>query len=156
MIVLLYRFENYSRGVFVIYAALLLLLLLASRASFRLLSEFVHRRRGDGDRLLVYGAGEGGAITVRELLNNRDHPYRMLGFIDDDFVKRGSRIQGYPVLSGYEGLVSLIDGGAVDRVVISTRKIPLSRVRDLEQLCAERGVALSRIDFKLEHLVAVS
>ena len=155
-LLLLFRFDNYSRGVFVIYAALFLLIQLASRASFRLMSEFVHRRRGDGDRLLVYGAGEGGAIAVRELLNNRDHPYRMLGFIDDDFAKRGSRIQGYPVLSGYEGLVSLIDGGAVDRVVISTRKIPLSRVRDLEQLCAERGVALSRLDFKLEHLVAVS
>jgi UDP-GlcNAc:undecaprenyl-phosphate GlcNAc-1-phosphate transferase len=155
-LLLLFRFDNYSRGVFVIYAALFLLIQLASRASFRLMSEFVHRRRGDGDRLLVYGAGGGGAIAVRELLNSRDHPYRMLGFIDDDLAKRGIRIQGYPVLSGYEGLVSLIEGGAVDRVVISTRKIPLSRVRDLEQLCAERGVALSRIDFKLEHLVAVS
>jgi FlaA1/EpsC-like NDP-sugar epimerase len=139
----------------VIYAALFLLIQLGSRASFRLMSEFVHRRRGDGDRLLVYGAGGGGAIAVRELLS-RDRPYRMLGFIDDDHGKRGVRIQGYPVLSGYDGLVSLIEGGAVERVVISTRKIPLSRVRELEQLCAERGVALSRLDFKLEHLVAVS
>jgi UDP-GlcNAc:undecaprenyl-phosphate GlcNAc-1-phosphate transferase len=155
-LLLLFRFDNYSRGVFVIYAALLLLIQLGSRASFRLMSEFVHRRRGDGDRLLIYGAGGGGAIAVRELLQNRDHPYRMLGFIDDDHAKRGVRIQGYPVLSGYDGLMSLIEGGAVERVVISTRKIPLTRVRELEQLCAERGVALSRIDFKLEHLVAVS
>jgi UDP-GlcNAc:undecaprenyl-phosphate/decaprenyl-phosphate GlcNAc-1-phosphate transferase len=154
-LLLLFRFDNYSRGVFVIYAALFLLIQLGSRASFRLMSEFVHRRRGDGDRLLVYGAGGGGAIAVRELLS-RDRPYRMLGFIDDDHGKRGVRIQGYPVLSGYDGLVSLIEGGAVERVVISTRKIPLSRVRELEQLCAERGVALSRLDFKLEHLVAVS
>jgi UDP-GlcNAc:undecaprenyl-phosphate GlcNAc-1-phosphate transferase len=155
-LLLLFRFDNYSRGVFVIYAALLLLIQLGSRASFRLMSEFVHRRRGDGERLLIYGAGGGGAIAVRELLQSRDHPYRMLGFIDDDNGKRGVRIQGYPVLSGYDGLISLIEGGAVERVVISTRKIPLSRVRELEQLCAERGVALSRIDFKLEHLVAVS
>ncbi len=154
-LLLLFRFDNYSRGVFVIYATLLLLIQLASRASFRLMSEFVHRRRSHGDRLVVYGAGEGGAIAARELLNRED-PYRLLGFIDDDHARHGVRIQGYPVLTDYDGLVSLIEGSAVDRVVISTRKIPLRRVRELEQLCAEHGVALSRLDFRLEHLVAVS
>ena len=152
----LFRFTNYSRGVFIIYASLLILLQLGSRASFRLISEFVRRRRGDGERLLIYGAGDGGSIAVRELLGNPDHHYRMLGFIDDDDTKRGNRIQGYPVLSGYQGLISLIEGGAVDRVIISTRSVPLIRVRDLEKLCADRGVALSRLDFRLEHLVAVS
>jgi len=152
----LFRFTDYSRGVFIIYAALLLLMHVGSRASFRLISEFARRRRGSGDRLLIYGAGEGGAIAVRELVGNPDHNYRMLGFIDDDDRKRGSRINGYPVLSGYEGLIFLIEGGAVDRIVISTRSIPLIRVRDLEALCAEKAVALSRLDFRLEHLVAVS
>jgi UDP-GlcNAc:undecaprenyl-phosphate GlcNAc-1-phosphate transferase len=152
----LYRFENYSRGVFVIYASLLLLMQLGSRASFRLMSEFVRRRRGGRERILIYGAGDGGSIAVRELLGNPANDYRMLGFIDDDDTKRGSRIQGYPVVSNYDGLISLIEGGAVDRVVISTRRVPLSRVRDLEALCAERGIALSRVDFRLEHLVAVS
>ena len=64
----LYRFELYSRGVFVIYAALLLLLLLASRASFRLIGEFIQRRQHAGDRLVIYGAGAGGAAAVRELV----------------------------------------------------------------------------------------
>jgi FlaA1/EpsC-like NDP-sugar epimerase len=80
----------------------------------------------------------------------------MLGFIDDDPAKRGSRMQGYTVLSGYSGLISLIEGGAVDRVVISTHAIPASRVQELEAICAHRGVALSRLSFHLEHLVAVS
>ena len=152
----LFRFDNYSRGVFIIYAALLMLMQLGSRASFRLMSEFVRRRRGGGERLLIYGAGEGGSIAVRELLGNPDHHCRMLGFIDDDERKRGSRIQGYRVLGGYDRLLSLLEGGAVDRVVLSTRSIPLGRLRNLEALCADKGVALSRLDFKLEHLVAVS
>jgi UDP-GlcNAc:undecaprenyl-phosphate GlcNAc-1-phosphate transferase len=152
----LFRFDSYSRGVFIIYAALLMLMLVGSRVSFRLMSEFVRRRRRGGERLLIYGAGDAGSIAVRELIGNLDHNYRMLGFIDDDERKRKSRIQGYPVLSGYEGLVSLIDGGAVDRVIISSRRIPPSRVQELEALCAEKAVALSRLDFRLEHLVAVS
>ena len=59
-IVYLFRFEDFSRGVFVIYAALLMLGLSGSRASFRLISEFVKRRRA-GRRLVIYGAGDGGA-----------------------------------------------------------------------------------------------
>ncbi len=152
----LFRFENYSRGVFVIYAALLMLVVTGSRASFRLMSEFVRRRRETGQRLLIYGAGDGGSVAVRELMGNEANPYRMLGFIDDDPAKRGSRVQGYPVLSGYSGLISLVEGGAVDRVIISTRAIAPARVQELEELCSRHGVALSRLSFHLENLVAVS
>jgi UDP-GlcNAc:undecaprenyl-phosphate GlcNAc-1-phosphate transferase len=69
LIVYIYRFENYSRGVFIIYGTLLLLLLAGSRASFRLISEFAHRRRDGGRRLVIYGAGDGAATASRELLS---------------------------------------------------------------------------------------
>ena len=152
----LFRFQNYSRGVFIIYAALLMLVVTGSRASFRLISEFVRRRRQVGERLLIYGAGRMGALAVRELMTNASSPYRMLGFIDDDETKRGSRVEGYPVLSAYAGLVSLVEGGAVDRVIISSRTIEGGRVQELETLCATHAVALSRLSFHLENLVAVS
>src|SRR5262249_12854497 len=51
----LYRFESYSRVVFVIYSGALFLLLCGSRASFRLVEEFVQRRRSVGERCVVYG-----------------------------------------------------------------------------------------------------
>jgi UDP-GlcNAc:undecaprenyl-phosphate GlcNAc-1-phosphate transferase len=133
-----------------------MLLHTGSRASFRLMSEFVRRRRDTGQRLIIYGAGEAGSIAVRELMGHPVSQYRMLGFIDDDEARRGSRVQGYPVLGSYRNLVPLIESGAVDRIVISTRAVPFSRVRDLEALCAARGVALSRLNVQLEHLVAVS
>ncbi len=151
-----FRFENYSRGVFIIYAALLMLLVSGSRASFRLMSEFIRRRRKSGARLLIYGAGAGGSLAVRELMENPAQDYRMVGFIDDDPLKQGTRLQGYSVISSYGGLVSLIQGGAVDRVVISTGRIPVNRVTELEALCLQHGVSLSRLQLVLEDLVAVS
>ena len=66
----LFRFEHYSRGVFIIYAALLMLVMTGSRASFRLISEFIRRRRESGQRLLIYGAGDAGAIAVRQLIGS--------------------------------------------------------------------------------------
>ena len=58
------------------------------------------------------------------------------------------------MLSTFSGLVPLIERGAVDRIVISTRAIPSSRVLELEQLCAARGVALSRLTLQIDHLVS--
>ena len=100
----LYRFERYSRGVFVIYAALLLLLLLASRASFRLIAEFIQRRQHTGERLVIYGSGAGGAAAVRELVGQAGQPVRMIGFIDDDQDKQRVRCHGYHVLGPYTKL----------------------------------------------------
>ena len=152
----LYRFENYSRGVFVIYAALLLLMLIISRASFRLIGEFIQRRKREGARLAIYGAGGGGAATARELLGSSSQQYRMLGFIDDDPEKTGTRFQGYRVLGGYEELVKLVHDGAVDSVVISIRMLDGARLRDVRALCDENGVMLSKFKVDIQHLGEVS
>ena len=156
LIVYLYRFENYSRGVFVIYSALLLLLLCASRASFRLISEFASRRRQAGPRVVIYGAGDSAAAAVRELLGRTVDGYRMLGFIDDDPGMARVRMQGYPVLGDFSSLVSLISNGAVDTVVITTHLISVDRLETLRRLCSEHHVALARLHFKLDEIVAAS
>ena len=158
MMTILYltRFERYSRGVFVIYSALLMLMMIASRASFRLISEFARRRRKDGPRLVIYGAGEGGLLAVRELLNDRAENYRLVGFVDDDPGTHQSRLHGYVVLGGYEGLVNLIRRGEVDAIVISARLMNVARLRQLEELCTERNVRLARLHVGLTPLVAVS
>jgi UDP-GlcNAc:undecaprenyl-phosphate GlcNAc-1-phosphate transferase len=155
LLLFLYRFENYSRGVFVIYAALLMILLMCSRASFRLIQEFVQRRQ-PGERLVIYGAGDAGALAVRELLNDKEMRYRMLGFADDDPGKIKTRVQGYPVLGHYETLAALVTAGAVDTVAISMRSLGLARVRALEELCAAHGVTLLRFQFTVERLVSAS
>jgi UDP-GlcNAc:undecaprenyl-phosphate GlcNAc-1-phosphate transferase len=155
LLVYLYRFENYSRGVFIIYGALLFLLLGGSRASFRLISEFAQRRRHEGRRLVIYGAGEG-AMTVRELLGRSQENFRLLGFVDDDPNLARRRVQGYPVLGDYASLVSLISNGAVDGVVISTTLIDVARLEELRGVCAEHQVSLARVHFKLDELVAAS
>jgi UDP-GlcNAc:undecaprenyl-phosphate GlcNAc-1-phosphate transferase len=154
-ILYLFRFYSYSRAVFVIYAALLMLLATGSRASFRLMAEFVRRRRL-GDRILIYGAGEAGAMTVRELSAPDRPPARLIGFADDDRDTHGSRVMGYPVLGGYDSLVTLIENGAVDQVVISTRLMDQNRLRELEGLCASSDVRLLRLQVHLESISSVS
>jgi UDP-GlcNAc:undecaprenyl-phosphate GlcNAc-1-phosphate transferase len=149
----LFRFEHYSRGVFVIYAALLTLVLIGSRASFRLISEFVQRRQA-GRRLVIYGAGDGGSIASRELMSSKAEPYAMVGFVDDDPAKKRTRVNGFAVIGGLEVLTRLVADGGVDDVVISIREIDPAKVKHLEELCSRHGVRLRRIQFTFEQLVA--
>jgi UDP-GlcNAc:undecaprenyl-phosphate/decaprenyl-phosphate GlcNAc-1-phosphate transferase len=149
----LYLFLGYSRAVFVIDALLLMLAVTTSRASFRMIGETVQRRRRGGRRVVVYGAGDGGALAVRELLKSSQNSVRIVGFVDDDSRKRRMRVQGYPVLGGFESLTTLILAGAVDAVVVSIRVIDVARLRALEDLCTEHDVPLSRLFVGLEALV---
>lgn len=155
LLVYAYRFQSYSRGVFIIYAALLLLLIVGSRASFRLMSEFVYRRNQSGQRVVIYGTGDVAATAVRDLLTTRHGGYRMLGYIVEDPALERTDMQGYPVLGGYQALLRHIDEGRVDIVVI-TQLIDVERLEALRAHCADRHVALERLHFALDQLVAAS
>jgi UDP-GlcNAc:undecaprenyl-phosphate/decaprenyl-phosphate GlcNAc-1-phosphate transferase len=152
IILYVYRFFAYSRTVFAIYGVLLLIAVTLSRASFRLVGEFMQRQRQGGRRLVIYGAGDGGGLAIREVLAH-DGDARIVGFIDDDPRKAGIRVMGYPVLGGHSALTVLINAASVDAVVISSRTLLPERLHNLEVLCAQNHMKLSRLRVGLEPIV---
>lgn len=150
----LFRFENFSRAVFIIDAMFLTLLVLGSRISFRALGDAAQRSMHAGRSVLVYGAGDAGALVVRELLNNRAHNLRPIGFIDDEPAIWGSRIQGFPVLGGIEDLPRLIAERNVEVIVLSTGKVADERLERLSELARDSGTELTRLEFRLDRMVA--
>jgi UDP-GlcNAc:undecaprenyl-phosphate GlcNAc-1-phosphate transferase len=147
-----YRFFAYSRTVFVIYALLLLMAVTLSRASFRLVGDFIQRQRRSGQRVVIYGAGDSGAVAIRELLTGGGD-VRIAGFVDDDPRKAGNRVMGYPVLGGFSALTVLINSASIDTVVISPRHIQPERLNNLRLLCAGAGISLSQLTIGLEAIV---
>src|SRR4029077_6057679 len=80
----------------------------------------------DGARpVLIYGAGDGGELLLRELLNNAEHHFAPVAFIDDDPRKVGKVIHGYEIYSREE-LPHLIQRHGVNDVVVSSTKVPES------------------------------
>ena len=147
-----FHFFAYSRTVFAIYAVLLLIAVTLSRASFRLVGEFMQRQRHAGRRVVVYGAGDGAGLAVREL-SATGADTRIVGFIDDDPRKAGIRVMGYPVLGGYSALAVLINSASIESVVVSARTMTSERLHNLEMMCSEHSVELSRLRVRLEPLV---
>jgi UDP-GlcNAc:undecaprenyl-phosphate GlcNAc-1-phosphate transferase len=148
-----YRFDGYSRSVFIIYAMALFLLLVCSRYSFRLIAEMADRRRPGTQRVAIYGAGEGGALLLHELWRNPRYDYRIVGFLDDDLSKVGKRLDGLPVFGGIERLPSVLVEGAIDLVIVSTRKLEREKLDLLLRVCYESGTGVLRFDFELRPLV---
>jgi FlaA1/EpsC-like NDP-sugar epimerase len=148
VILFAYHFENYSRAVFVIYAALLVLLLAGSRASFRLVGEFAHRRNVSGDRCVIYGASGASVATIREAFD--EQPLKIVGFIDDDPMQANRRVAGYSVIGDFGRLLSLIETREVDCVVINTRVADVERLQKLEASCRVHDVDLVKIQLNLK------
>ncbi len=153
-ILYIYRFFSYSRTVFVIYGVLLLLAVTLSRASFRLVGEYIQRRRSTGRRVVVYGAGDGGMLVIREL-QSAEESVRLLGFVDDDPRKAGISFHGFPVIGNFSTLVELVCEGGIEKIVISARSLDQARLAELRTLCARHGVALTRLMIGLDELVVV-
>ena len=83
-VLFVFRFERFSRGVFVIDALVAWFLLVGARAVTSGIDSYLRKVRVRGRRVLVYGAGRGGTLLVREILQNPAAGFQPVGFIDDD------------------------------------------------------------------------
>src|SRR5499426_1202058 len=143
-----YKFQGPSRAVFILNGVMLLLFVGASRISFRLIAALLAGQRQpapDARPVLIYGAGDGGEMLIRELLNNPVYRYQPVGFIDDDVQKTGKQLRGIQIFSS-EDLPGLINSHGVSEVLISSLKVPESKLDYLRNM----GVGLKRLRIHLD------
>lgn len=153
MIIVLFkfRFQGFSRAVFLIDALVMLLLLAGSRVAFRFFRQVLPSgSAGNGQRVLIYGAGDAGELLLRELLNNRELSYAPIGFMDDDANKHGKLIHGFRVFGGNGLLPKIISDHRVEQVLISTPRISEQRIAEILSECEARNVELRRLSIRLE------
>lgn len=109
---------SYPSSVFVIDALLLLCLMTSLRLGPRLVRDARWAATGQ-KRVLIVGAGDAGAMIVREMRNNPAYGYRPIGFIDDNPNKIGHRIHGVPVLGSRDHLPQIVDEQNPDVVLVA-------------------------------------
>jgi UDP-GlcNAc:undecaprenyl-phosphate/decaprenyl-phosphate GlcNAc-1-phosphate transferase len=152
-VLFIFRFEGFSRAIFVIDGVLMFFFLAGSRIAFRLFRQLLPVAGGhNGRRVLIYGAGDGGELLLRELLNNRDWQLSPVGFIDDDPAKSGKLIHGLRVFNGNGDLGTVCEQQAVDEVLISSLKMSDERVDEVVKCCSEKAIAVRRMRITIEDL----
>ena len=127
-------------------------MILSARLSFRSL-EFMRRRlRPEGERVAIYGAGDGGELAVRELINNGALGLRPFCFLDDDPRKHGERIHGVPVLGGLDSLGFVAEHHGVRRILIATKKLPTDVMRALHTYAEAHALELLELSVSMRPL----
>lgn len=127
---------------FILYGLVLMFLVNGMRASYRLLAHWNARMQTHGLPVLIYGAGKGGVMALREILTNEDIAMWPVGFIDDDPRLAGRQIQGYRVYGSVEDARDLLESGFAKAVVVSSEKIAEDRLAVVQTVCAQSGAEL--------------
>jgi UDP-GlcNAc:undecaprenyl-phosphate GlcNAc-1-phosphate transferase len=146
-----FRFQGFSRAVFVIDALVMFLLLSGSRVAFRLFRRVLPAGGASkGRRVLIYGAGDAGELLLRELLNNRELSYAPVGFIDDDRKKQGKVIHGLRVYGGNGMLAKIVGDQQIEQLLISTPRISADRLAEIARECEASNIELKRMSIRIE------
>jgi UDP-GlcNAc:undecaprenyl-phosphate GlcNAc-1-phosphate transferase len=149
-ILAVYRFQNYSRALFVVDWLLLLIFAGGSRVLVRLLAERLRPRPSNQRPVLIYGAGDGGVMVLRELRTNPALGREAVGFVDDDPGKARTEIQGLRVVGSQPQLEDLLQATPVAEVIVSSTKIAPERVAELKAVCERHGVVVVRSVMRFE------
>ena len=99
-----------------------------------------HRKTDkDTKRILVIGAGYGGATVIRDIQNGRYGNAVAAAILDDDPQKRNSSISRIPVVGGTEDIQTPVDKYGIDEIIIAIAT-PQGEITDLLNKCIATGV----------------
>lgn len=149
ILLFMYRFQSFSRAVFVIYWGLMVILVSLSRLSFRLMDETIRNGNSSGRHTLIYGAGIGGQMMLKELETNRELDLSIVGFVDDNIRLRGRKVKGYPIMGSGEDLEKIIREHDVKELIISFRVNGEEKKREIRDLCKQKGFETNVRQMKL-------
>lgn len=70
------------------------------------------------ERILVVGTGETARKVVRQIIDQREFAYRVIGFIDDDKARIGERIVNPGIVGTPADIPALIARHQIDRIIV--------------------------------------
>lgn len=134
---------NFPRGALPIDWLLSMGLIGGSRFALRVLAEAQSSSSNSNTRsrrVLVVGAGDAGALVVREMQKNPALPLKPICFLDDDDSKQKQQIHGIPVVGTLSDLARTVDIRRIEEVIIAIPSAPGRVVRQVADVCRHKGV----------------
>jgi len=155
VILAIYRFEGFSRGVFVLDGLLTFVLVAGARVIFRQIYQMyragLHREQGEHRQqrvkkhVVIIGAGHAGEKTLREIRDNSELDYRVEGFIDDDPAKIGKSIHDVRVLGGLKDLPEIVQKEDIQEALIAIPSGTGEQKRRIIEICKSCGLSFKTL-----------
>jgi FlaA1/EpsC-like NDP-sugar epimerase len=142
VVLMLSRFQGFSRSIFIIDAVFSLILIAGIRLAIRFLlstATFSLNKNGingnEHKKMIIIGAGDAGEKVVREIYDNPKMKYRIAGFVDDDKNKVGKQIHGIKVLGKIDELKEVAKSEGVDEILIAAPSAVGKDMRRIVEIC---------------------
>ncbi len=153
----LYRFEGYSRGVFIVDWFLTILLTGGLRLLIRtaylykgnltsmgpLSLKSFKRRTGTLKQIIIIGAGNEGNNLLKEIMADQSLGYDVVGLLDDDMSKRYRSLHGVPILGTTDNLQAVLKKYDISLVFIASLDLTGDKLRRIVDVCK-----MSQVEFK--------
>jgi len=135
-------FIGLSRSALAIDWLLTIILCGGLRLSLRVLAEnaSVNGPKSKSKRALIVGAGDAGALVVRELQKNPQINLFAACFEDDNPTKQRQQIYGIPVVGTLTDLARVLDNQQIDEVIIAIPSAPGRIIRMVSDICRLKGI----------------
>lgn len=136
------------RSFYFAYLAISIILLGASRVSVRVF-ERIHStffgHSGIGKRVLIIGAGQAGAMTIKELKKNAFLQKTPVAIVDDNVSKLGQRVNGVPILGTTQDIARVCEEANVSEVIISMPSASKSKLKEIVNLCKQTNCKIKTL-----------
>ncbi|MGA1870316.1 MAG: polysaccharide biosynthesis protein [bacterium] len=139
----IHRFEGFARSVYFIDGMLTVCFIGGFRLSMRLI---ISKTKRDAQKkyaynpqksLLIIGAGDAGEKILREIKENTNLHYKVLGFLDDDKKKHNKYIHNVKILGEINKINTVIDQmhKNLDEILIALPSVNGERMHEIISLC---------------------
>ena len=106
------------------------------RAIRRLRSQFSSPPQ---NRTMVIGAGEAGALILREFKRSNFSQNKVVCVVDDDPVKKGRQLMGVPIIGGRDAIESAVDKYGIQEIVLAIPTLSPKAKKEIWEICSHTG-----------------
>lgn len=126
---------------------LLIILVFATRFSYRILRYIVHEntQRKGIKKIMVVGAGDAGNMIIREIRSSGILKSKVVCAIDDDKNIHGLNIQGVKIIGGRDQIKEAVKKYKVDEIIIAMPSVSSRERKKIYDICKDTQCTLRTI-----------
>ena len=134
----------YESETYVIFGAFYMLFIMGNRWLCYLLRGFflkyksgvLFRKVQETKRVMVVGAGSAADLLIRGCKNDPTHKRKIVVAIDDDKMKRKTKICGVPIKGSIKDVVNLAQDYHIEEIIIAMTSVSKERLAEIIEKCS--------------------
>ena len=134
--------QRLPRSIYILIFLLDIILIGGVRLSYRMTRNIRTRNfnqffgRNIQKRIMIIGAGQAGAMVIKELKRHGDLNSKAVAIIDDDESKLGAKIHGVPVLGDRYHIKKTAEAKKIDEIIIAIPSASKNEIREIVEECS--------------------